>query len=239
MKKALLLNMILLCGVSFAGFENWTNKAGKEAELELTKVTEAGGEKVGEFKTRAGKTVTLKASDLSEADAKRLGEFKSPTEAKAAGASVFDKILDGNLVALDGERLKKFEFSAKPTKYYLFYYTKYYCDPCRRFTPTLIEFYKTHKSESGEFEIVQISSDDDEKTMEKNAAEKKIPWPQLKLSQCEKFTKNFSHPGTQGVPNLVLTDLEGKVLKSSFNSDGTAAYGHDAVLTHLESLLGK
>ena len=46
MKKTILLS-ILMAGVSFAGFEKWTNKDGKAADLELVKVTETGGAKTG------------------------------------------------------------------------------------------------------------------------------------------------------------------------------------------------
>ncbi len=238
MKKTILLSM-LLAGVSFAGFEKWTNKDGKAAELELVKVTEVGGEKSGEFKMRNGKTITLKASNLAEADAKRLADWKpaadTDKEAAATGAaSVFDDILDGNLVKLEGKSLKKYELTAKPAKYYLFYYTASWCGPCQKFTPSLVEFYDKYKAKSSDFEIVLITSDSDEKDMEGYAVEKKMMWPQLKLSKVEKFTKEFKHPGG-GIPNLVLTSLDGTIIKGSY--EGTEYKGPYVVMQHLESLL--
>ncbi|RYD49100.1 MAG: redoxin domain-containing protein [Verrucomicrobiaceae bacterium] len=236
MKKTILLS-ILMTGVSFAGFEKWTNKDGKPAELELVKVTETAGVKTGEFKMRNGKTISLKATDLAEADAKRLDEWKTATAGEAAVAaapSVFDKVLDGNLVKLSGKSLKKFELTQKPTKYYLFYYTASWCGPCQKFTPSLVEFYDKNKPNNDTFEVVLVTSDSDEKDMEEYAVEKKMNWPQVKLSKADKFKKEFKHPGS-GIPNLVLTDLEGNILKSSY--EGADYKGPNVVMNHLGTLL--
>lgn len=239
MKTTILLSL-LLSGVSLAGFEKWTNKAGKTAELELVKVTEAGGEKVGEFKTRAGKTVTLKASDLADGEAKRLDDFKPTAAAEdkdkeaAATPSVFDDVLDGNLVSLQGKGLKKFELSSKPAKYYLFYYTASWCGPCQKFTPSLVEFYDANKPGNNDFEIVLVTSDQDEDAMEGYAVDKQMKWPHLKLGKVEKFRKEFKHPGG-GIPNLVLTDLQGNIIKSSY--EGKDYKGPNVVMDHLGTLL--
>jgi thiol-disulfide isomerase/thioredoxin len=238
--KTTILLCLLLSGVSFAGFEKWTNKAGKTAELELVKVTESGGEKVGEFKTRAGKTVTLKASDLADGESKRFDDFKPAAaageqpEAGTTTPSVFDDVLDGNLVALQGKGLKRFELSAKPAKYYLFYYTASWCGPCQKFTPSLVEFYDANKPGNNDFEIVLVTSDQDEDAMEEYAVEKQMKWPHLKLGKVEKFRKEFKHPGG-GIPNLVLTDLQGNIIKSSY--EGKDYKGPNVVMDHLGTLL--
>lgn len=239
MKKTILISL-LMAGVSFAGFEKWTNKDGKVAELELVKVSESGGEKAGEFKMRNGKAVTLKVSDLAEADAKRLQDWKpaesGTTAETAASASVFDDVLDGNLVSLQGKSLKRCDTATKPTKYYLFYYTASWCGPCQQFTPSLVEFYDKNKPGSDEFELVLITSDSDEGDMESYAKDKQMKWPQLKMSKVEKFKKEFKHPGG-GIPNLVLTDLEGKIIKASY--EGKDYKGPAVVMNHLGSLLKK
>jgi len=209
MKKTILLS-ILMAGVSFAGFEKWTNKDGKTAELDLVKVTEAGGEKSGEFKMRNGKTVTLKLSDLAEADKKRMEDWKPAGAAAAAGKpSTFDEIIDGNLVKYEGKGLKKFEPEAKPKKYYVFYYTASWCGPCHKFTPSLVEFYNKNKNDN--FEVVVISWDQEESAMEGYAKEAKMPWPLLKLSKAAGFQKKFNH-GVTGIPSVIVCDLEGKNL---------------------------
>lgn len=230
---------ISLAGFATAEFATWTNKDGKSVELDLVKVTQVDGQTQGEFKMRSGRTATLKASDLSEADAKRLTEWKPadvPAAAPAAVSSVFDPFLDGDLVSLKGKSLKSLQDFVKPTKYYLFYYTASWCGPCQKFTPSLVEFYNAKKPGNNEFEIILVTSDSDEDSMEQYAESKKMTWPHLKLSKVERFKKEFKHPGT-GIPNLVLTDTEGKILKTSY-VDGKYM-GPTPVMNHLGTLLKK
>lgn len=237
MKAPFLLLSLLCCGVASAAFETWTNKDGKTAELELVKVTDQNGEKVGEFKTRAGKSITLKSSDLAPAELKRLETFTPAATAQpqaAAPASVFDSILDGNLVRLQGKSLKRCDDATKPAKYYLFYYTASWCGPCQKFTPSLVEFYDAKKPATKDFELILITNDSSEEDMETYAVEKKMKWPQLKFSKVEKFSKQFNHPGT-GIPNLVLTDLQGNVVKASYENGKYV--GPQVVMDHLAKLL--
>lgn len=190
-----------------AAFENWTNKEGKSVQLELVEVTGDEGAKAGVFKMRNGRNVTIKAADLAEADAKRLAEWKP--EAAAGEPSVFDEILDGNLVMLDGKKLRRHELSAKPEKYYVFYYTASWCPPCQAFSPSLVAFYNKHKNEN--FELVLITSDGDKDAMEDYAADKKMPWPQLKQSKADSFKKKFDH-GVRGIPSVIVCNLEGEIV---------------------------
>ena len=219
MKSSLiLLTLGALAGSAFAGFETWTNKEGKAAELELVSVSESGGEKVGEFKMRNGKSVTLPASKLSDADAKRLAEWKPAADAEAAAPaaaakpSKFDDILDRNLVILDGKSPTRHTPEAKPAKYYIFYYTASWCGPCQQYSPTLVEFY--NKNKNANFEIVLITSDSDEGDMETYAKDKKMPWSQLKMSRVEKFGKQFDHQ-VSGIPSVITCDLDGNVVSRS------------------------
>lgn len=237
--KALLPILCLTATLCHGAPETWTNKDGRKAEMELVKVTTEGEVKTGEFRTKSGQTVKLKSTDLADESAQRLGLWTAPaatadaTPAATAGPSVFDDVLDGNLIRLQGKSLKRTE-AEKPAKYYLFYYTASWCGPCHKFTPSLVEFYDSHKAKSKDFEIVLITSDSSEEDMETYAKEMKMNWPQLKLSKVEKFKKEFKHPGG-GIPNLVLTDLKGNIIKSSY--EGTDYKGPAVVMNHLGSLL--
>jgi len=241
--KYLILTAALLTGTLHAEFRTWTRSDGKTADLELVGTSGEGAALKGTFKMKNGKSVDLAASDLSEADAELVKNWK-PSEPAAGdsgatasgGASVFDDMLDGNLVKLEGKSLKRYDLEKKPTKYYLFYYTASWCGPCQKFTPSLVKFYDENKPSSDEFEIVLITSDSDEKAMEGYAKDKGMNWPHLKLAKAEKFKKEFKHPGG-GIPNLVLTDLEGNLIKTSY--EGETYKGPTVVMNHLADLIKK
>ena len=124
----------------------------------------------------------------------------------------------------------------KPSKYYLFYYSASWCGPCHKFTPSLVDFYNKNKPGNNEFELILVTSDSSDDDMDQYAAEFKMPWPHLKLSKVEKFKKEFNHPGT-GIPNLVLTDTQGKLLKTSY--EGATYVGPAVVMNYLGTLLKK
>lgn len=210
MKKTILLSLVFSAFLSSAHGETWTSADGRAATMTLVEVTEENGEKVGKFKLRNGKTVSVKASGLSDDDAKRLAEWVDPNAPEPTGPeSVFDETLEGNLVRLDGKSLKKCEDATKPAKFYVFYYTASWCPPCQAFTPSLVKWYNDNKNDN--FELVLITSDRDEDSMEGYAKDKKMPWPQLELKKASKFKGKFNH-GVTGIPSLIVCDLEGENL---------------------------
>ncbi len=227
----------ILTGAVHAEFRTWTRDDGKTADLELTAVTGEAGAKSGEFKMRNGRSITLPSSSLSTADAKLLEDWQ-PTAAAGTGSassvSVFDADFERALVKLSGKSLKTCKDATKPSKYYLFYYSASWCGPCHKFTPSLVDFYKKNKDDS--FELVLITSDSDESAMGNYAAEFKMPWPQLKLSKVSRFKKDHPYPGG-GIPNLVLTDLDGTLIKGSY--EGKTYVGPAVVMNHLATLLKK
>lgn len=199
-----------LTTLAHAGYETWISADGRKASMDLVSVTDADGEKVGNFRMKNRRTVSLKASELSSEDAKRLAEWVDPnTPQESAPASVFDEVLDGDLVRLDGKKLKKCDDATHPAKYYVFYYTASWCPPCRAFTPSLVKWYNDNKNAN--VEIVLITSDRDEKAMEGYAAEMNMPWPQLKLAKAKTFKGKFNH-GVRGIPSVMVCDIEGKLL---------------------------
>lgn len=213
MKTTLLLLALALPAV--AEYRTWTAADGRKAELELTKVTDQDGEKVGEFRMKNGRTATIKASGLSEEDAKLLESFKPAPAPGAAAApeSVFDDLLDGNLIKLDGDSVKGCDL-VKPTKYYIFYYTASWCGPCQAYTPTLVKFYNDNKQGNDSFELVLITCDRDEAAMKGYMKKKEMPWPCLKLDDAEKFKRKFDH-GVNGIPAVITCTLDGDIVSRS------------------------
>ena len=210
-----LLITVILAGSLHAEYRTWTKNDGSTAVLNLIGKSGEGDDMKAKFQLRNGRIVNFPVSELSDDDAKLVKEWASPkADAVDIKGSIFDEVLDNNLVKLDGNKLSEYELEKKPTKYYMFYYTASWCGPCKRFTPSLVKFYDEKKAKNDEFEVVLISSDGDEGSMEKYASGAKMNWPQLKLSMVNSFNNKFKHPGS-GIPNLVLTDLEGKIIKSS------------------------
>ncbi len=209
MQKTLVILISLVFALPLsAAFTKWTNKEGKTVELELVKVTGEGEETAGFFTMRNGRRVTIKKIDLDEESGKLL-ETSRP--APAGPKSVFDEVIEKNLVILDDKILKAHKLAQKPKKYYIFYYTASWCGPCRAFTPELVKFYNEHKNEN--FELVLISADRDEKSMQAYAEQNKMPWPHLKFNQLGAFNNTYNH-GVQGIPSVIVCDLEGKIVST-------------------------
>jgi thiol-disulfide isomerase/thioredoxin len=189
MKKTslVILASVALALPSHAAFASWTNKEGKTVEMELVEVTAEGDETVGEESAKQFDAMTPKTS-------------------------LFNGVLDGNLVILDGDKFKDHKLAKKPKKFYIFYYTASWCGPCKAFTPQLADFYNKNKNEN--FELVLISSDRDEKSMESYAAKNKMPWPQLKFAQIRTFRGKFNH-GVSGIPSVIVCDLEGNIVTNN------------------------
>jgi thiol-disulfide isomerase/thioredoxin len=210
MKKTIVILTLLALALPLsAAFTKWTNKEGKTVDLELVKVTGEGEETAGIFTMRNGQRVTIKKTDLDEESGKLL-EARRP--APEGPKSVFDEVIEKNLVILGEKSFKDHKLTQKPKKYYIFYYTASWCGPCKVFTPELIKFYNELKNEN--FEIVLISSDSDQKSMESYAAKNKMPWPQLKFSKLTTFNTKFNH-GVRGIPSVIVCDLEGKIITSN------------------------
>lgn len=208
-----------------AEFRTWTRNDGKTAELDLISVTGEADAKTGQFKMRSGKSVVIAAGTLNAVDAVLLNQWvpaapaATTATASAEGKpSVFDEVLSGNLEILDGKSLKRYDMVTKPTKHYVFYYTASWCGPCQAFTPELVDFYNRLKKDNNSFELVLISSDKEQADMEEYAKEKKMPWPQLKLSKIDAFSGKFDHE-VSGIPAVIVCDLKGTVLSRTRDLD--------------------
>lgn len=195
----------------------WDDIIGRSFEA---KIVGATAQEV-QLENREGKQINFPIADLKPSSKEQLSAWQaarlaaqqaesSSGEGQDAGKpSVFDDILLGDLVRLDGERLKRCKDATRPEKYYLFYYTASWCGPCQRYTPQLVEWY--NKNKNNNFELVLITSDRSEDAMEGYAASKKMPWPQLEFKEAKDFKKRFNH-GVRGIPSLIVCELDGKNL---------------------------
>ncbi len=203
-----LLAAACLTTTAAAEFETWTNKDGREARMKLIEVVRDGDKVAGKFELQNGRTVTLDSDALADADAARLNDWNPPV---AAEPSIFDDMLDGNLVILNGRRFSRHSLEQKPTKYYIFYYTASWCGPCLAYTPRLVAFYNEHRPKLDTFEIVLVTSDRDKDAMLEYARDKKMPWPHVDFARTDRIKQTLDH-GVRGIPSVIVCDLEGNVV---------------------------
>jgi nucleoredoxin len=160
---------------------------------------------------------------------------RAAAQAQGAKADAIYKFLktdlvrsyNGNLVHADDEALAH-------KKLFAFYFSAHWCQPCRKFTPQLVEYYNRVVAQHPEFEIIFYSFDKSASAMEMYMREANMPWPAIdfgKLQAKEVLTKNAG----SGIPSLVLVDATGKVLSSSY--DGSQYLGPGKVLADLDAIL--
>jgi len=213
----LCLFLLLPLQLSAEVYLKWQDIIGRSFEA---KIIEVDAQSV-RLENQGGKQIDFPIADLKPSSKEQIIEWQK-TQQKAAAdnaasavkpqegkPSVFDEMLLGNLVRLDGSRLKRCTDATRPKKYYVFYYTASWCGPCQRYTPELVKWYKKNKNEN--FELVLITSDSNKDAMEDYAKSKRMPWPQLEFKEAKDFKKHFNH-GVRGIPSLIVCELDGKNL---------------------------
>lgn len=196
----------------------WNDIVGRSFEARIVDVSALSVK----LENKEGRQIDFPIADLKPSSKEQVAAWRadnqnaSATDATAASTanenhtpSVFDEVLLGNVVRLDGKRLKRCDDATRPEKYYVFYYTASWCGPCRKFTPSLVDWYKKNKSDA--FELVLITSDSNEDAMEDYAKSAKMPWPQLDFKSVKKFKGSFNH-GVRGIPSLIVCKLDGENL---------------------------
>jgi nucleoredoxin len=132
--------------------------------------------------------------------------------------SLFVDQMKGHLIVMDHGAPKEFDAATlKDVKYWAFYYSASWCGPCRAFTPQLVDFYKYFKKSHPNFELIFVGNDGTQDKMLAYMKEDQMPWPSMKypdLDQPGVSVKKYFGPG---IPDLVLTDENGKVLSDSFH----------------------
>jgi thiol-disulfide isomerase/thioredoxin len=101
---------------------------------------------------------------------------------------------------------KNVNFSDFKGKYVLVDFWASWCVPCRQSFPHMREMYKKYKS--SQFEIYNISIDEDKAAWLKAVKEEKNPWPQS-LDNQNINQKGFA---VTGVPASFLIDPQGKII---------------------------
>lgn len=104
--------------------------------------------------------------------------------------------------------------------YIMLYFSAHWCPPCRRFTPSLIEFYEKIKL-TKKVELVFCSLDQQEDEYKDYTS--KMPWLSMPFEAKETQVMANKY-GAQGIPHLVVVDgATGEVI----TDDGTDGVGSD------------
>ncbi len=141
-----------------------------------------------------------------------------------------------HLVILDKNgTLQPFDASdLKDVKYFAFYHSASWCPPCKIFTPKLVDFYKSFKPQHPDFELIFVSHDDAPADMLAYMKADAMTWPAVRFDDIDATKVDDMDPNA-GLPDLILTDADGKVLSNTFN--GSDYIGPDKVLDDIKSIL--
>lgn len=94
--------------------------------------------------------------------------------------------------------------------------------PCRAFTPSLIEAYKAAKAAGVDFELIFVSSDQDEDGFDEYYSS--MPFPAVKYSNDELREALGTAFGVRGIPSLQVVGKDGKII----TTDGRTTVTKDA-----------
>ena len=150
-------------------------------------------------------------------------------------------MLGANLEATDGKKIKTAD-AIKGKKNIVLYFTAGWCGPCRRFTPSLVKYVNEHK-DSKDFIVIMVGSDRDAAAQKKYMKQYEMPYYAVPFNKNRlKMIKKAYGGG--GIPNLVILEPDGNVVKGSYETDGkyspknrNSYIGPDKVLSKLKELV--
>lgn len=132
----------------------------------------------------------------------------------------FDQMMAGDLKSSKGGVFSYASLVEKNTAIG-FYFSAHWCPPCRGFTPQLAFSYQKMKAAGKPFEVIFVTSDQDEGEYNQYLAE--MPWLALPFGdkRCEELSSMYN---VSGIPTLIIAEPKtGKVI----TANGRAAVSAD------------
>lgn len=108
-----------------------------------------------------------------------------------------------------GQQIKVADLEGKTVA---FYFSAHWCPPCQKFTPVLAGIYKQLKEQNEDFEIVFVSSDEDQASFDNYFNE--MPWLAVPYSDLKTKKSLNQWFEVEGIPTLVILDKQGKTLQT-------------------------
>jgi len=124
-------------------------------------------------------------------------------------------LLKGKLVDADGKPFAS--ATIDDAKVYAFYFSASWCGPCRKFSPSLIEFVNKVAKDNPHLATVLVSNDEKPEDMLAYMKEEKMPWPAFSLASLRE-SPILMGLAANSIPHLVVLDRHGLVLASSLEN---------------------
>jgi nucleoredoxin len=120
-----------------------------------------------------------------------------------------EELLDFEVQTKDG----KVPMASLDGKVLGLYFSGHWCPPCRGYTPQLATKYEEIKAAGLPFEVIFVSSDQNENAFNEYFAEH--PWAAMPYELRQRKEDLSSHFGVEGIPTLVLLDTDRSVITKS------------------------
>ena len=126
------------------------------------------------------------------------------------------KLIGNNIIKGDGKKIDNVDEHFKD-KIVGLYFSAHWCPPCRGFTPLLAEKYNELVQANKGFEIVFVSSDQDQNAFDHYFGEQ--PWTALAFDDRNTKSNLSQQFKVQGIPTLVILDGNGQLISTSGRMD--------------------
>jgi len=138
------------------------------------------------------------------------------------------ELIGENLVDAEGNPVDPISLKGKMVG---IYFSAQWCPPCRLFTPKLVEF---RNKIAKDFEVVFVSSDRDEASMQAYMKEAGMPWPALSFNSDKKgeLSKLFQ---VRGIPSLVVLNDKGVLVSTTARNDVATLSPEEALKKWIKS----
>ncbi len=167
----------------------------------------------------------------------RIARERAAAHALMPSAHALYPALKGDLVGCKDGSIVRFDDAAlEKKKLIAIYFSAHWCGPCRKFTPSLVEYYNRVAPQHPEFEILFVSRDRSPYSFEVYMQETHMPWPAIAFDKVKTKSGILNYAGP-GIPDLVLVDASGKIISNSY--EGTKYLGPQKVLADLNAIFAR
>ncbi len=146
---------------------------------------------------------------------KRLQEAQqASSQATTASSDTVRKMIDGKLLRLENGSLRPYPADElKRVRIFAFYYSAFWCGPCRQFTPKLVEYYQRVKVKHPELEIIFVSGDHTAASMQTYMEKTGMPFPAITFDAIKASSVRQYAGGS--IPWLSLVNASGEPISSN------------------------